>query len=307
MQSHISYFYPQTGRRQWWSWIFGFSLVIIGWILISSIIYGYIYPWIITHYGTNLTLDYNTDAYEALLVHISRNPYIYMTILMVFPATLICLYVVQLKWHKRPLLYLHTGATYFRYKRLFQALTLTLSAYAITACLSYVSGLGIFRYTFVADRFWPYLLISLLFIPLQSATEEIIFRGYLNQAFCSLMQHKWLAFFLSSLFFTSMHMSNPEIQSAQNQNIWVFIWTLSSYFFFAFLLSILVFLDNGLEAAIGIHIANNMFAAIFINYEGSALPTPSLFMTNLNIWRDPAINMLVLCLIFYFLYRSRSR
>jgi len=54
---------------------------------------------------------------------------------------------------------------------------------------------------------------------------------------------------------------------------------MGSYFLFGYILCVIVYFEGGLEAVIGIHAANNLFAATLVNYEGSVLPTPSLFLS----------------------------
>lgn len=65
-------------------------------------------------------------------------------------------------------------------------------------------------------------------------------------------------------------------------------------------------IDGGLEAAIGIHAANNLFAAIFVNYENSALPTPSVFLAKLNPALDLPIGMAALSLACFAIYKTRK-
>jgi hypothetical protein len=64
-------------------------------------------------------------------------------------------------------------------------------------------------------------------------------------------------------------------------------------------------MDNGLESAIGFHAANNTFAAIFVNYEGSVLPVPSLFMAEPDLNLDTPLMLISLALITAILYKTR--
>lgn len=49
------------------------------------------------------------------------------------------------------------------------------------------------------------------------------------------------------------------------------------YFFFGLILALITMRTNSLEVAFGAHMANNMFAAIIVNYEGSPLQTSPFF------------------------------
>mgnify|MGYP000271229478 FL=1 len=82
---------------------------------------------------------------------------------------------------------------------------------------------------------------------------------------------------------------------------------MSQYFLFGFILCIIVYFEGGLEAAIGVHAGNNMFAAMFVNYEGSVLPTPSLYVSTPNPQTDAIGVILVLAIIAWGLYKTRVK
>ena len=99
-------------------------------------------------------------------------------------------------------------------------------------------------------------------------------------------------------------LSNPEALKGAEDGI--LLLTMSSYFFFGFIACLMVWMDDGLESAIGFHAANNTFAAIFVNYEGSVLPTPSLFMATPNTVIDVPISLTAMALIALILYKTRK-
>ena len=154
-----------------------------------------------------------------------------------------------------------------------------------------------------AERFIAYSLICILFLPLQSATEEIIFRGYLNQGIHHLLKNKWVTFAITSFLFMAMHLANPEAVAGKESGMHVL--TMSHYFLFGFFACLMVWMDDGLESAIGFHAANNTFAGIFVNYEGSVIPTPSLFIAKSNPAIDVFIAIATLGLITYIMWRTR--
>jgi len=102
------------------------------------------------------------------------------------------------------------------------------------------------EFVFDPSRFWGFALVSLFFIPLQSATEEIILRGYLNQGLSRIIRNPWIVFFITSAGFAALHLGNPEIaQSGLEGNKLI---TLSGYFFFHYRLKPRVF-DHVFNAA----------------------------------------------------------
>ena len=68
----------------------------------------------------------------------------------------------------------------------------------------------------------------------------------------------------------------------------------------------MVWMDDGLESAIGFHAANNTFAGIFVNYEGSVIPTPSLFMSTPNPNIDLYVAIASLGLITFIMWQTRK-
>ena len=244
------------------------------------------------------------EANATLMKAMGVSPVAYMLFLLVFPASLIALYLGQKFIHKRTILSLHTAAKKIRWSRGMQAFLLTWAVLGSFVVVGHFSGLSPINTNFDAGRFAIYALVSLIFIPMQSGTEEIVFRGYLNQGFTHILKNKWIAFFITSVLFAAMHLSNPEALKGAEDGI--LILTMSSYFFFGFIACLMVWMDDGLESAIGFHAANNTFAAIFVNYEGSVLPTPSLFMATPNTVIDIPISLAAMALIAFILYKTRK-
>ena len=233
-----------------------------------------------------------------------KSPLVYALFILVFPACLLGLYLGYKHIHKRSLTSLHTAAAKINWKRGFQAFFLTWGLWALFAIILNSIGLADIKANFQPKTFAIYALISITLIPLQSATEEIVFRGYLNQAFHHFLRNKWVVFTLTSLLFTALHLANPEaLEGAENGTL---LLTMSGYFVFGFAACLLVWMDEGLESAIGLHAANNTFAAIFLNYEGSVLPTPSLFMTKPNTFVDIPVTIASMVLIVFILYKLRG-
>jgi len=52
-------------------------------------------------------------------------------------------------------------------------------------------------------------------------------------------------------------------------------------------------------------VANNLFAAIFVNYEGSVLPTPSVYIASINPSYDLPIGILMIAAVTIILVKTR--
>lgn len=96
---------------------------------------------------------------------------------------------------------------------------------------------------------WPtflsFLVVIVLVLPLQSVAEEVVFRGYLTQAFAVWTRRPWLAAAASSFLFALGH-------GAQNG------WLFADRLFFALALCWLTWRTGGLEAAIAVHLTYNV-------------------------------------------------
>jgi len=49
------------------------------------------------------------------------------------------------------------------------------------------------------------VVIGTILIPIQTSTEEYIFRGYLMQGFANLAKNKWFPLIMTSVIFGAMH------------------------------------------------------------------------------------------------------
>lgn len=114
-------------------------------------------------------------------------------------------------------------------------------------------------------------LISLFLIPFQAAFEEVLFRGYLMQGFANVVRSRWFPLVMTSVFFGLMHAFNPEVKQ------FGFFTMIPQYIGFGLIFGIITIMDDGIEAAMGAHAANNVFLCIMVTNESSALQTPALY------------------------------
>lgn len=114
-------------------------------------------------------------------------------------------------------------------------------------------------------------IISILFIPFQAAFEEVLFRGYLMQGFAALVRNRWFPLIMTSLLFGLMHAFNPEVKK------FGFLTMIPQYVVFGLIFGIITILDDGIEASMGAHAANNIFLCIMVTNDSSALQTSALY------------------------------
>lgn len=127
-----------------------------------------------------------------------------------------------------------------------------------------------YQWNFSLQPFLIMFVIACLLIPFQSALEEWIFRGYLMQGFATMTRSPLLSLLLTSIIFGSLHILNPEIDKLGYGLLAYYIGT--GLFF-----GIISLLDEGIELAIGFHVANNLVTAILVTADWTAFQTASLY------------------------------
>jgi hypothetical protein len=156
-----------------------------------------------------------------------------------------------------------------------------------------------YRYTFEWKFFWPYLLIALTLLPIQTTAEEFLFRGWLLKWNNNGRLPIWFVAILNASLFALPHMFNPEIKGEY----------LLAFLYFASvggMLTIATLRDRSLELAIGAHFANNFFAGVLVSYQDSALPSAAVFMTGELNWLISTATAIVMIPLFLWLTKPRA-
>lgn len=251
-------------------------------------------------------LTQNDAGFNAVLTrNIPNSPALYTMMLLAFPPLIFGLWLVTKVIHGRPFKTLMTAHTKFRWGRVFQTMVIYWAIIGVVATACHFLGLNQIEFVFNSGAFLTFAIISLLLIPLQSATEEIILRGYMNQGLGKYIKNPWIVFFITSFAFASLHLANPEAVAGASEG--KLLITMSGYFFFGYFACILTYIDGGLESAIGMHVANNLFAAVFMGYDNSVLPTPTVYKSTLNPDTDWIVTLIVLALATLILWKFRSK
>lgn len=145
-------------------------------------------------------------------------------------------------------------------------------------------------------NFFILLAISLLLFPFQTSFEELLFRGYLMQWAALLFKYRWVAVLITGVIFGVMHCANPEVEEF---GMWI---ALPQYILMGLILGFVAVKDDGMELSLGLHMANNILAAITFTSDSSTLQTHALFrdLHPTASWTD-TLMMLVAGVIFIWL------
>ncbi|MDR2804655.1 MAG: CPBP family intramembrane metalloprotease [Dysgonamonadaceae bacterium] len=203
--------------------------------------------------------------------------------------------------HKRTFAESVNGARKLRINRIgFGALVWTLLM-AVYLIIDASIAPGNYLWQFDGRKFIILIFISLSLIPLQTTFEELMFRGYLAQGIGARTKNRWLAILIPTLLFGLIHITNPEVKE---YGFWL---SMPQYFFFGLLFGLISVLDDGIELAIGIHAANNIFLSLFTTHSASVLQTDALFEIQTI---DPLKELIVLVVsglivLAYFAYKYK--
>ncbi len=119
----------------------------------------------------------------------------------------------------------------------------------------------------------PFLIlvgVGVILIPIQTSTEEYVFRGYLMQGFANLAKNKWFPLMMTSIIFGSMHILNPEVTK---MGYIIMVYYIGTGLF----LGVITLMDEGMELALGFHAANNLVGAILVTSDWTVFQTYSIF------------------------------
>lgn len=185
--------------------------------------------------------------------------------------------------HKRSITSLITSRKNTDWKRVFFAFGFWFLISTSMLAFGYFSAPENYEWNFDLYPFVGLVIISLIFLPLQTSFEELLFRGYLMQEIGVLVKNRWFPLIFTSILFGLMHSFNPEVEKLGYIVMVYYIGT-------GFLLAIMTLMDEGTELALGFHAANNIVAAVFITTNWTVFQTEAMLLDT----SEPNMNFQVL-------------
>ena len=150
-------------------------------------------------------------------------------------------------------------------------------------------------FTYTLRSGWPVdFLLAFVLVALAAFLEEILCRAYVAYFVSDDMEtrgkQKLYYCLASAVVFTVFHFQNPEVQGPQA------IYAMVFYFIMGFALMAVTLRTGGIEAAVGIHLANNLVNAWLFTYKDAALITNAVWTHSNNI--GPAmVVQTVICIV----------
>jgi len=245
----------RSGKNGFWRYFLTVMVIVVV-VIIIGVIVGLIYLLVTGNIDIN-----QMSPISSLLVNMS-----------IFPAILLVLFLSVRFLHQRRFKSLITPQPKIAWRRMLLSggLWLIISALSDIVTALWVTP-GNYSWSFNSKSFIPFAILALILIPIQTSTEELVFRGYLMQAFSLLTKHPWIPLVLSSVIFASLHLSNPEVAA------YGFAWMIPFYLGMGLILGWITLYTGGLEASLGVHIANNLYAGLLVTFPSSAIVSPALF------------------------------
>jgi uncharacterized protein len=288
-----------TGKNEFWHYLLGIFMAFFGYLLFQLIM---MMPLIsaatsngisMTEITSNPNILFNPDKVgidKSLLLALMMGMFVFA--LLFFALTI---KVIQ----KKSLTSIITGFEKIRWKRYFFSFAIWGGLVTVLTIVSFLLFPQEIEIRFNANNFFVLLIIALIFIPIQTATEELIFRGYLLQGFGLVFKNALAPLLITSVLFGLMHASNPE---AKAHGLLIMM---PYYMFFGAFLAILTLLDEGSELAMGIHCANNLFSSLLVCSKNSVLQTDSIFYsTSENPGGEFVIWIIMASICFFILFKK---
>ena len=223
-------------------------------------------------------------------------------LMLSFVFALAALFGWQRVIHKQSITSLTTSRKKIDWNRIFFAFGLWAVFLIIVTGADYLMEPENYQMNFQLVPFLLLAVIAIVMIPIQTSTEEYIFRGYLMQGFGILSGNKWFPLILTSLIFGLMHIANPEV-SKMGYIIMVY------YIGTGLFLGILALMDEGIELSLGFHAANNLISALLVTSEWSAFQTSSILrdMSTPSAGFDVILPVFVIFPILLFIFSKKYK
>jgi membrane protease YdiL (CAAX protease family) len=281
------------GKNSFFLYCLSFSFILFLFVIVGHL------PMLMAADNVSSLLS-NEDLTSVLVNQIGSNRF-FVYALLPFIIGLIGLVFSVRYFHQRSTLTLFSSRDQFSWRRFFFSFFLWGSVMSVSLLISYLLGYPIV-YNLNPNTFFLLFLISLLLLPLQTTFEEVLFRGYLFQAFGTFFRKGWISVLVTGILFGLMHGANPEVDRIGSVLLVYYIMT-------GVFLGVMTLMDDGLELSMGYHAANNIFAAIVVTNDWQAFHTDAFFMdkTPPSFGLENILTLVVLQPLIIFVFAKKYK
>ncbi len=221
-----------------------------------------------------------------------------------FVVLIICLWICMKLFHRRKFSTLWSDQDRFRKKDFLLGLFISILLFVGTDLLTHFLSPADHKWVFDPAVYYLFVPLALVFIPLQTLSEELFFRGYLYQAFGLVGHNKWLAWLASGIVFGLFHFGNVEMD--------ISFWKMGIvYIGSGLMIGLSVMFSKGIEFGWGFHLVNNLYLSLITNFKGSSLDGPTLYTipkpSSDRILLEFGLMFLIFTLILVLVYRNNVK
>jgi len=254
------------GKNEFWRYLVTISAVIVGAVLggIPLLVA------IVNSTSSQSILLESLETGDFSDIGIDTN-YFLVLLLLQFVVALLVLWIMVKTIHQKVFLAVTTARKSLDWKRISVGFLIWFALLGVLELVAYWQSPNLYVYQLEWESFLPLLAIAFFLLPLQTSAEELFMRGYLMQGISLLFAYRWVPLVITSVIFGLLHYANPEVTK---YGFWV---TMPGYIGIGLALAVMTLMDDGLELALGVHAANNIYSAVVVTFDGSALSTPAMF------------------------------
>ena len=320
-----------TGKNEFWHYLLGIVAAFFGYLFFQLIMMIPLVTMAMNHGFTMTDISENPNIlFNPEKIGINKN--LLLALMMgMFVFTLLFLWIALKYIQKKPLSSIVTGYEKIRWNRYFFSFGIWAALISVLTLITYLTSPEEIEVRFDAANFAVLLVVAVIFIPIQTATEELIFRGYLMQGFSQTLLSLKFRYFsmtrmklievnlfpelnislakfsskflrngifpliITSVLFGLMHASNPE---AKAHGLLIMM---PYYILFGAFLGMLTLLDEGAELAMGIHCANNLVSSLLVCSKNSVLQTDAIFYTSSENPSGEFLAWIIMAAICFFI------
>lgn len=287
---------PSESRPSIWRWVLGTLLIVLVWqiagtllTIVAAVLAGMTFEEFLPDAGFTIgDLAPDRAALVLVVIMVSFIPF--------FVANFFAYRFIL----ERKAIYLLTSVGRFSFRRVMSGFAVWLILGLVGTLIAAVLTPGSVTWTFNPAGILPFVLVAILLIPIQTTAEELFFRGWLLQWTDNGRRNAYVLALVNGLLFAFPHLTNPEVAGDD-------LIRSVSYVAVGAAWAWVTLRDRSLELAIGAHAANNISGVLLVGYDGSAIPSISLWnMGRIPIEHEIVIN-LAGALAFTLLTRAKSQ
>lgn len=280
-------------ENKFWKYILGFILFILAYAI------GQI-PFTIAVLYKSISMGKGIPSDPNELMNVLDSNLTLLLLLLTFVFAFLGIYLAVKYINKQKFIEIVTARKKIDWKRVFFSFALWAIFSIVSIVIMYYNSPQDFIINFNLIPFLGLAVIAIILIPIQTSTEEFVFRGYLMQGFGVLFLNKWAPLLTTSTLFGLMHIFNPEVDKLGYIILIYYIGT-------GLFLGIITLMDDGMELSLGFHAANNLIGALLVTTDWTVFQTNSILkdISDPDVGFDVIMPVIIIFPILIFIFAKK--